>query len=60
MEQIALLDDLHEAWDDQRGTVWGARPLHWVVSKTFQHTTEHTHDVMKLALFWGYFARAGD
>jgi hypothetical protein len=52
-EQIALLPKFEAAdWETSRETVWGPRPLRWVVSKTYQHTAEHTHDVMRLALFW--------
>jgi hypothetical protein len=31
---------------------WGNVTLLWLVSKTFQHTAEHIHDVMSMALFW--------
>jgi hypothetical protein len=52
-EQIALLPKFEEAdWQTTREAVWGPRTLLWVVSKTYQHTAEHTHDVMRLALFW--------
>lgn len=54
--QIALLnqfskDDWHRVlltqwWDDQS--------LKWVVSKTFQHTAEHTCTVMRMVLFWDF------
>ena len=58
-EQIGLLpifDDL--AWNSTRETVWGPVTLAWVVSKTYQHTAEHTNDVMRIALFWDrYLAR---
>ena len=33
-------------------TGWQDVALYWVVSKTFQHTAEHTHDLMRLVLFW--------
>jgi hypothetical protein len=52
-EQIALLPRFEAAdWQSTREAVWGPRSLLWVVSKTYQHTAEHTHDVMRLALFW--------
>jgi hypothetical protein len=52
-EQIALLPKFEEAdWQATREAVWGPVTLLWVVSKTYQHTAEHTHDVMRLALFW--------
>ncbi len=40
------------AWETPLDTVWGAVPLRWVVTKTYQHTAEHTHDVLSMALFW--------
>lgn len=26
--------------------------MKWFVTKTFQHTAEHTHDVLSMALLW--------
>ena len=55
--QIALLakyDD--QAWNTTRDTGWGPVTLAWVVSKTYQHTAEHTSDVMRIGLFWDRFA----
>ena len=53
-EQIKLLsqfDDL--SWHEPRETAfWGTVPLQWVVTKTYQHTAEHIHDVLRMALFW--------
>ncbi len=52
-EQVALVSELAAVdWGEPRPTVWGAMPLRWVVSKTLQHTAEHTHSVLSLALFW--------
>jgi len=52
-EQIGLLPQFDaSAWDEPRSTVWGAVPLRWVVTKTYQHTAEHTHNVLSMALFW--------
>ncbi len=52
-EQIALLPNFEKAdWQATREAVWGPVTLLWVVSKTYQHTAEHAHDVMRLALFW--------
>ncbi len=52
-EQIALLPGITEAlWNEVRPTGWGPVSLKWIVSKTFQHTAEHTHDVMSMVLFW--------
>jgi hypothetical protein len=52
-EQIVLLPNFDEPmWNQTLDTVWGKVPLKWVVTKTFQHTAEHTHDVLRMALFW--------
>ncbi len=51
--QVALLlkfDD--SAWTMSRETNWGPKTLAWVISKTYQHTAEHTSDVLQIALFW--------
>lgn len=53
VEQVELLPEFSDsAWDEPRNTLWGPMPLRWVVTKTYQHTAEHTHDVLSLALFW--------
>jgi hypothetical protein len=52
-EQVRLLasfDDL--AWQSTRETIWGPVPLAWVVTKTYQHTAEHTSNVLRIALWW--------
>lgn len=55
-DQIALLSQFEEsAWNETREAVWGPVTLLWVVSKTFQHTAEHTNDVMKMRLWWDAF-----
>ncbi|TMF47054.1 MAG: DinB family protein [Chloroflexi bacterium] len=55
-EQIVLLPKFDEAlWHETREAVWGDVTLKWVVTKTFQHTAEHTHDVLRMALFWDMF-----
>jgi hypothetical protein len=52
-EQIQLLAMFNEpAWNSTRETIWRSVTLSWVVSKTYQHTAEHTSDIMRLALFW--------
>ena len=52
-EQIALLPEFDDAaWNSTRRAVWGPVTLLWVVSKTYQHTAEHIHDVMSIGLFW--------
>jgi len=58
-EQIALLPKFDDpTWNAAIETIWGPVTLAWVVSKTYQHTAEHTNDVMRIALFWDrYLAR---
>jgi len=52
-EQVDLLAEFPaSAWSETRETVWGEVTLHWVVTKTYQHTAEHIHHVLNLALFW--------
>jgi hypothetical protein len=55
--QIALLSRFDDKlWNETRETIWGPKTLLWVVSKTFQHTCEHTDGVLRIALFWDFFA----
>ena len=57
-EQIILLEEYSEAmWEEVRETIWGPVPLRWVVTKTYQHTAEHTHDVLRMVLFWDMLNR---
>ena len=57
-EQNSLLPRFSEhAWHETQMTGWGPIPLSWLVSKTYQHTAEHTSDVLRMALFWDYYAR---
>lgn len=52
-EQRALLPGFSQAdWHKVCKTGWGDVSLYWVVSKTFQHTAEHTHGIMAQVLFW--------
>jgi hypothetical protein len=52
-DQVALLPMLDDsAWNMSCETNWGLKTLAWVVSKTYQHTAEHTSDIMQIALFW--------
>jgi hypothetical protein len=55
IDLIPLLDE--SAWEQIQSTVWAPFPLRWVVSKTFQHTTEHINDILRLALFWDRFKK---
>jgi hypothetical protein len=58
-EQVALLPRFDAAlWEEQRKTAfWGTVSLRWVVTKSYQHTAEHIHDVLRIALFWEWSAR---
>jgi|SRR5579875_977006 hypothetical protein len=52
-EQIALLPQFDEQrWQEICETVWGNVSMRWIVSKTFQHTAQHTHDLMCMVLYW--------
>jgi hypothetical protein len=54
-EQIALLTLFEDSdWEELRQTFWQGQTLHWILSKTLQHTAEHTHDVLSIALFWDH------
>ena len=57
--QLELLPNFNDQlWHETRPTpYWGDVTLLWLVSKTFQHTAEHTHDIMRMALFWDAYAR---
>jgi hypothetical protein len=57
--QLELLPNFNDQlWHEARPTpFWGDVTLLWLVSKTFQHTAEHTHDVMRMALFWDAYVR---
>lgn len=52
-QQIDLLDQLTGAdWQSPRTTLWGEKPLTWVVTKTFQHTYEHGDTLLRMGLWW--------
>lgn len=53
-EEIALLKRFdEEALERTLDTwAWGEVTLRWLVTKTLQHTFEHTHDILAIALFW--------
>ena len=55
--QLALIPQISDsAWLKTLETGWGNVNLLWVVSKTWQHTAEHTSTLMRIALFWDMFA----
>ena len=48
----------HDSWGTvMRTNFWGDVSLYWLVCKTYQHTAEHTHNVLSLNLFWDGDAR---
>lgn len=61
-EEIALLKQFTE--EDLERTLntwaWGDVTLRWVVTKTLQHTFEHTHDTLAIALFWPFWVRRAE
>lgn len=53
IQQLELLSLLSEqSWHEERETIWGRRLLQWVVTKTYQHTLEHTDEILKAYLFF--------
>lgn len=52
--EISMLSKFDpDAWHAvKRTTFWGDVSLYWLVCKTYQHTAEHTHNVLSLTLFW--------
>lgn len=54
LEQVKLASQFKdEEWNQTKEIQgWGRMSLHWVFSKNYQHTAEHIHDVLRLALFW--------
>lgn len=51
--QLALLPQFTERdWQTERESVWGLRTLQWVVTKTYQHTLEHTDEMLRAYLWW--------
>jgi hypothetical protein len=54
LEQIRLASQFNgDEWSQTREVKgWGLVNLHLVFSKNYQHTAEHIHDVLRLALFW--------
>jgi DinB superfamily len=50
--QIALLTQFAPAaWEETRETVWGQVTLRWAITKTYQHTLEHSNDILKYGLY---------
>lgn len=52
IQQLEALSQLClQSWNEERDTIWGQKPLKWVVTKTYQHTLEHTDELLKAYLF---------
>lgn len=52
--QIALLSRFDTAaWEEPRVAIWGPAEttLTWTITKTYQHTFEHTNTILHIALF---------
>jgi len=52
--EISLLPQFDQTtWSSvQKTAVWGEVSLYWLVCKTYQHTSDHTHTILRLTLFW--------
>lgn len=56
-DQIEMLGQLQvDIWDENLDTLWGQKPLSMVVTKTFQHTYEHSDTVLRMGMWWDRFA----
>ena len=52
-EQLALLDNYSDSdWKRIETAYWGERPLTMVLTKTYQHTLEHTDTLLRMGLWW--------
>ncbi len=52
-QQLELLPQFNkQSWYEERDVIWGHLPLKWVVTKTYQHTLEHTHEILRTYLWW--------
>ena len=48
------------AWNAiEKTTFWGDISLEWLVRKTYQHTLEHSHNILGLSLFWDSALKRG-
>jgi hypothetical protein len=62
-EQIMLASQFsnREVWLSKKEVQgWGYVDLNWVFSKNYQHTTEHIHDILQIALFWERMQKQSD
>ncbi len=52
-QQLELLPQFSEqSWYEEHEVIWGRFPLKWVVTKTYQHTLEHTDEILRAYLWW--------
>jgi hypothetical protein len=52
-QQLALFPQFTEqSWEETRNAIWGDVSLKWLVIKTYQHTLEHTDEVLRAYLWW--------
>lgn len=52
-DQLALMQQFPEsAWSEERNALWGPVTLKWAVTKTYQHTLEHTDEILRFYLWW--------
>ncbi len=57
-QQIDLLGQLEAVdWTAPRQTLWGEKPLSFIVTKTFQHTYEHGDSLLRMGLWWPAYLR---
>jgi hypothetical protein len=54
-EQLALLAQFTgPVWNTSRMFYSGPVTLAWLVTKTIQHTADHTNGLLRIALFWDF------
>ena len=52
-QQLALFPQFNEqSWREEREAIWGKVSLRWILTKTYQHTLEHTDEVLRAYLWW--------
>lgn len=53
MEESAIAANTSPGlWDEDRPALWGEVSLHWIMTKTYQHTLEHTDEILRQYLWW--------
>ena len=51
--ELALLPCFDELlWKQERPCKWGSATMQWIVTKAYQHTTDHINTILQMALFW--------